>query len=251
MRNTPLYAAVWSAAVIFGLSGLSRFLAIFGDLISIENDSYGYRLLFTSGVLLVHAAYVLVLVVAAILHPRRPAFSSLGISGSVVACGFVILGLAVYQMTVDRKYSIAIQFIDSAGVKIPKLPVVVKHKIAGFTPATSPERTHTSVLENGFLSVNKSIRETLTVSASFPGLTHVEVEVPPMGAPYHPGPLQMVSMSWFIDPKRRDKNTSANGAMNWDFAKGTLIVPVPPAQPPVTRPIPDFTEDDLRALKQK
>ena len=211
MRSSPFYAIAWAAIVTFGLSGVPRFLSVLSDFISVENDSLGYKRLFTGGVLLVHASYILALILAAIFYPRRPAFTRSGIIGSAAVCSFVIGGLVFYHSNIDRTYSVVIQFVDSSGNHLSELPVVVEHKIEGFTPTTSPERTKEMILSDGLLSVSKSIREMLTISAHLPGLTHVQVKIPPMGAPYYPGPLQMVQMSWFIDPKGGHRDTYVGG----------------------------------------
>lgn len=251
MRKSPIYAIAWAAAVTIALSGMPRFISLCSDFLSVEHDSLGLKRLFTGGLLLLHGTYPLILIVAALLYPRRRAFSLTGVAGSLIACISVILCLVLYHSFVDLRYPISIQFVDLSGDNLHDLPVVVMHEIKGIAPTTSPKAIEEILLKDGLLTTDKSIREILTISAHLPGLTHVQVEVPPMGAPYYQGPLQMVSMWWRIDPRRGDRETSVSGAVNWDFANGHLNVPIPPAEAPLVLPIPDYSEADLRALTKK
>ena len=141
-----------------------------------------------------------------------------------------------------------IQFVDHTGERISDLPVVIEHKVEGFTPTTSPEKTMDMVLSDGLLSVRKSFREVLIIRTSKPGMAYALVEIPPMGGRYPIGPLQKVDMSWFVNPKGGKSDTYTSGSKNWSFADGTLTVPLPVASIPLVSPIPKYTEENWRMV---
>jgi hypothetical protein len=244
MKTSPFYAIVWVSIATFGLIGVPRFFSVFSDLLSVENDSLGVKSLFAAGVLFVHLPYLLALIFSIVFHPRRIAFTKVGILGSVVSSGFVVAGFASHHFYVNRTYPVVIQFVDHAGERVSDLPVVIEHKVEGFTPTTSPKKTIDLVLNDGLISVRKSFREVLIIQTSKAGMAYARVEVLPMGGRYPVGPLQKVDMSWFIDPKGGKNHTYTRGSKNWSFAEGTLIIPIPAANIPLICPIPKYAEED-------
>jgi hypothetical protein len=245
MKKSPFFAIAWAAIGTFGLIGIPRFLSVFGDVLSVENDSMGLKRLFAAGVLTAHLPYLVALIFTASFCPHRSAFNKVGILGSIASCALVSFCFAAYGAYVERTYLVNIQFVDHTGERVTDLPVVIEHKVEGFTPTTSPEKAMDMVLSDGRLSVSKSFREVLIIRTSKPGMAYARVEILPMGGRYPIGPLQKVDMSWFIDPKGGKSDTYTSGSKNWSFADGTLTVPLPVASIPLVSPIPKYTEEDL------
>jgi hypothetical protein len=243
MRNRKSYVWLWAAMFTFGIIGIPRFLSLFAEISHRSSD--GIKEAVALMVLLFHMPFVLALFTSLIFPPRKIAFNRQGIVGGFISASIVISLFTLLYILQSVSYKVPLSFVDLEGHPISDISVEAVWKIEGLTQTTSKTKKQSFTAHNGTLTLEKTKKEVLVVTAHKDGFTYAHVEIQPMHAPYPKGPLQKVDMRWTIGLGISDRKTSASGSKNWSFTTGALQVPVPPSKIPVLLPIKPYTKSNL------